>query len=210
MLWKAAASSRRRCSSPSTCSTVIAPSRTVKAIQSKYGREVIPIRSRSRGVVIRGGRPGSGKAYTGRATKWQGPRLLSRRVGRRRGRGARGAHRMIAEQDGSDGTYLEGASAPTFRKGLKAAVGRALCPVFALPAKHRRPAVDGRTGRPLPEPGGARSRRMSAARSSSCRLHRMHRSSPTSSRPSGPYTGRITLLRVPGGVAPTPPSTTQL
>jgi elongation factor G len=182
-------------------------------MQSKYGREVIPIQvpigeeSSFEGVVDLV----SGKAYTwprdesGKATEVAVPAELADDVAAAR----EALIEMVAEQDERlMETYLEkGALDPeTFRKGLKAAVeARALCPVFALAGGKNiavQPLMDALVDlcpspswRPFTANVGGEEQQLSASADAPFVAY-------VFKTISDPYTGRITLLRVlSGGVA---------
>jgi elongation factor G len=182
-------------------------------MQSKYGREVIPIQvpigeeSSFEGVVDLV----SGKAHTwprdesGKATEVAVPAELADDVAAAR----EALIEMVAEQDEKlMETYLEkGVLDPeTFRKGLKAAVeARALCPVFALAGGKNiavQPLMDALVDlcpspswRPFTANVGGEEQQLSASADAPFVAY-------VFKTISDPYTGRITLLRVlSGGVA---------
>jgi elongation factor G len=188
-------------------------SRTVSALQHKYGREVIPIQlpigeeSSFAGVVDLIG----GKAYTwphdesGKATEAAIPAEMADDVAAAR----EALFEMVAEQDEAlMETYLErGALDPeTFRKGLKAAVAaRALCPVFALAGGKNiavQPVMDALVDlapspnwRPFTANVAGEEQQLEASAAAPFVAY-------VFKTISDPYTGRISLLRVlSGGIA---------
>jgi elongation factor G len=188
-------------------------SRTVSALQHKYGREVIPIQlpigeeSSFAGVVDLIG----GKAYTwphdesGKATEAAIPAEMADDVAAAR----EALFEMVAEQDEAlMETYLErGALDPeTFRKGLKAAVAaRALCPVFALAGGKNiavQPVMDALVDlapspnwRPFTANVAGEEQQLEASVAAPFVAY-------VFKTISDPYTGRISLLRVlSGGIA---------
>ncbi len=188
-------------------------SRTVSALQHKYGREVIPIQlpigeeSSFAGVVDLIG----GKAYTwphdesGTATEAAIPAEMADDVAAAR----EALFEMVAEQDEAlMETYLErGALDPeTFRKGLKAAVAaRALCPVFALAGGKNiavQPVMDALVDlapspnwRPFTANVAGEEQQLEASAAAPFVAY-------VFKTISDPYTGRISLLRVlSGGIA---------
>ena len=188
-------------------------SRTVSALQHKYGRAVVPVQvpigeeASFAGVVDLI----TGKAYTwprdesGKATETTVPADLADDVAAAR----EALFEMVAEQDETlMERYLEsGALDPeTFRSGLKAAIAaRALCPVFALAGGKNiavQPLMDALVDltpspswRPFTANVAGEEQQLAVAADSPFVAY-------VFKTISDPYTGRITLLRVlSGGIA---------